>query len=249
MSAHIPAHQLFDPNIDLSELPGVSALSTMEAAPMQDGLSDWQRARLGMITGSNFHKVTYARNGSDWSETALTYMYDIIWEHVAGQPASEFSGSRATEWGNEWEQVAIDEYSRRSGNKVQQGKFFTAPGFCLVGGTPDGVGDLIGLEIKCPLSFKNHARTVITKTVPKEYMPQVQGHMLCTGKEKCVFVSFDPRIDESRPNLRMAVVEVEYEPHVIKELRDRLLHFEATILEELDRLGVEPLTPVLKNQC
>lgn len=200
-------------------------------------LDAWRAARLGMITGSNFHRITRSRGGKRWSETATSYMYDIIMEHVTGQVASDFTGSRATEWGNEYEEAAIREFTQRYGHEVKRGEFYRAPGFSLVGCTPDGLGDKIGLEVKCPLSFKNHFRTVETRQVPKEYVDQVSGHMLCTGRRKCAFVSYDPRIE--RPDLRMVIVEVQWDEMQIGELRARLQDFEAEVLGRLEKHGIE----------
>lgn len=196
----------------------------------------WKAERLGMITCSCFGKVTRGRGGKGWSETALSYMYNLIGEHLTGQPASDFSGSKATNWGEEWELVAIAEYEKQFRRKVETGKFYRATGFRLVGGTPDGVGN-IGLEVKCPFSFKNHIRTVLNGEIPPEYMDQVNGHMLVTGRKRCVFVSFDPRIE--RKDVRLKAIEVEWSRDDMEELSDRLFEFEEELISKLNWLGLD----------
>lgn len=197
-------------------------------------LSDWQKARLGKITGSNFHRVTRGRGGKGWSQTAETYLHELIFEHATKTSASRFSGNAATEWGNQHEPNGIRRYEEITGEKVKKGDFYKAPGFRLVGCTPDGVGKK-GLEVKSPYGPKNHIRTAINRTVPDEYEDQVNGHMLCTGRDFCDFVSYDPRFPE---NLQIIIVNVERQPHALQELRERLEEFEELLITNLAQLGI-----------
>ena len=236
-SGLIPEQMRFVGMIDVNDLLSAEGLSSMEAVPMTAELSEFDRSRLGMITGSRFNQIKRDRSGKGWSETALSYMYDIIGEHITGIPASEFTGNKATEWGQAWEDAAINEYCRQFRRKVERGTFCRAKGFRLVGCTPDGLSSTIGLEVKCPLSYKNHIRTVISEQVPAEYVDQVNGHMLCTGRKRCVFVSFDPRIE--RKDLRLKAIEVEYDRNAIEDLSGRLYDFEEAVIEKLNHLGIE----------
>lgn len=197
-------------------------------------LSDWQKARLGKITGSNFHRVTRGRGGKGWSQTAETYLYELVYEHATQTPANQFSGSAATEWGKDHEAEAIRVYEKITDEKVEIGKFYKAPGFKLVGCTPDGVGRK-GLEIKCPYGPKNHIRAIINKAVPEEYEDQVQGHMLCTERDLCDFVSYDPRFPAG---MQIVIVNVERNPSTLHELRERLAEFEQLLIETLAQLGI-----------
>lgn len=201
-------------------------------------LSPWKTARLGKITGSNFGKVKYARNGKDWSETTETYLAEIIWEHVTGLPASRFTGNAATEWGNEHEDAAIAEYEKRTRTKIQRGKFYALKGHTLIGCTPDGVNRKKGLEVKCPYGPKAHFKTILRNEIPDEYIDQVRGHCLVTGKEHVEFVTFDPRIEEK--HLRLHCIPYEHEPHEIEELHHRLAEFEQHVFDTLKRLKIKP---------
>ena len=211
--------------------------------PDAPSLSDWQIARLGKITGSAFNRVTRGRGGKGWSQTADSYLHELIFEHITGQPASGFSGNAATDWGKENEPEAIRIYQERTGHKVKTGQFHAAPGFQLVGCTPDGVGKK-GLEVKCPYGPKNHIRTLINREVPDEYEDQVQGHMLCTGRDYCDFVSFDPRMPLQ---YGFVLVEVERSPSVMQELRERLEDFELHLIETLETLEIDWKNPVWKK--
>lgn len=231
---NIPPEMLFDGTIP--PIPSDVVLAELEALQTQNqGLSEWRKARLGKITGSNFNRVTYGRGGKGWSQTAETYMNEIVGEWMTGLPAQEFS-SRATDWGNEWEDAAIKEYERRTRRKVVRGKFYRAEKFRLVGSTPDGVGN-IGLEVKCPLTPRNHIRAMETGEVPEEYRDQVNGHMLVTGRKKCAFVSYHPKM--KRENWKLVLIDVERNRLEIDELAERLFEFETALIKRLDRLDID----------
>lgn len=202
-------------------------------------MPEWKRKRLGKITASRFGMLKTGR-GSDWGETALSYLYDLVGEHLTGQPSEDFSGNRATEWGNLYEADALKAYTKRTGKKVQPGKFCQHPVLDWCGGTPDGlVGEKGLIEVKCPLSFKNHLRTVINRVVPDEYLPQVLGHLWLSGRDWCDFVSYDPRINGVH---RLAIIRVERAKHQtgIALLASRITEFHELLLDKLAKLKVKP---------
>ena len=195
MKMQIAAHQIFD----ASKLPDmgslVSDLQTREVVITSADTADaareaWIAERLGKITGSKFGDVKRAKGGSGWSEGAETYLSELIWEHVTGIQASDFSGSKQTEWGEMHEAEARRSYEKITGNSVVIGVFYPLEGFDLVGCTPDGVGQK-GLEIKCPYAAKAHLSTILKKRVPSDYIDQVTGHILVTKKDGCDFVSYE----------------------------------------------------------
>lgn len=180
--------------------------------------------------------LTFTRQKDAWSETAMTYLFELVFENVTGKPASDFEGNEATDWGNEWEAKAIAEYEIRERKLVQPGKFCPAKGFGMFGATPDGFIGTDGLiEVKCPFSPKNHFRTVIRDRIPTEYQGQVAGQLLATGRQWADFVSYDPRIDD--PALRLHVVHVTRNDFDLDELAERIGKFETMLLETLEKLG------------
>ena len=209
-----------------------------ERQAVAPALTDFQLAHLGKITCSNFHRITYAKNKIDWSETAESFLAELIFEHDTGQPASRFAGNAATDFGKEWEETAIKEYETRTGYKVTRQEFCKLSGFRLVGGTPDGVSRKKGVETKVPYNPKNHYITLEKKEIPTVYVDQVVGHTLLTGRAGCDFVSFNPR--STNPATRMIIIEHLRDEDEIEKLTDRLFHFEETLLERLRRLEIEP---------
>ena len=197
----------------------------------------WLARRLGKITGSNFGKVTRAKGGSGWSEGAETYLSELIWEHVTGLQASDFSGSKQTEWGEMHEAEARRSYEKITRNTVVIGIFYPLEGFDLVGCTPDGVGEK-GLEIKCPYAAKAHLSTILKRRVPSDYIDQVTGHILVTKRDGCDFVSYDPRFIGKRDDLATYIVEVPRNNFAVEELQDRLYDFEKELKFRLDKLEI-----------
>ena len=207
----------------------------------QPALSDFERSHLGKITCSNFGRVTYERsNPGVWSETAETYLGELIFEHDTGLPEKRFQGNAATEFGNEWENAALDEYEVATGNRIAvRQKMILLPGTLLIGGTPDAVteGGIV-VEVKTPYNPKNHYRTAAKMSVPSEYKAQVLGEMLLTDAASLDFVSFNPR--STRPKTRLIIVNCPRPSAEISDLRTRLLHFEQTLIDRLEALGIEP---------
>lgn len=232
--------------LETLRLVGVSPTSIEGLAAMLPGpsltekpeLSEWQLARLGRITGSNFHRVTLNRQGTGLGVAAETYRDEILGEWLTGLPASNFDGNAATSWGNENEPLAIAAYEKATRRKVVRGKFYRMPGSQLIGCTPDGVGRGWGLEIKCPYTPKMHIRTLRSKQVPDEYRDQVVGHMMVTGKAKCDFVSFDPRM--KNPAHRLVIVTVERDETEIEKLRNRQMLLEKAVLAAMEEIGISP---------
>lgn len=229
---------LFDGTVPAAAASVVlSELEVAENAP----LSDWQKARLGKITASRFGDVKRLKNG-EWGETALSYLYDLVGEHLTGQPAGNFVGNSATDWGNEYEAEALREYTRRTGRKVKTGQTFLQHSeLQFVGGTPDGlVGERGIVEVKCPFTFKNHLRTVINRTVPDEYTAQVHGHLWLSGRKWADFVSFDPRIPTRHKAARLVIVRVERNPMILNDLENTIGEFHDLLLTKLAALKVKP---------
>lgn len=238
-SINIPKHLIFTGEIP----PSAAEVVLADLVAAEAGLSDWQRDRLGKITASRLGLVKRLKTG-DWGETALSYLYDLIGEHLTGQPSQTFTGNDATDWGNEYEAEALAEYTKRTGRKVRRNEtFFQHPELTLVGGTPDGiVGEKGLIEVKCPFTFKNHLRTVITRTVPDEYHRQVLGQLWLSGREWVDFVSYDPRIPTKHKYARLVVIRVDRKSHApaLQALARDVQDFHDLLLGKLEKLGVKP---------
>lgn len=232
----------FDPtSLDLEKMvQGISSANVgVELIKGQETpeVAAWRQMRIGKITGSMFDKIKRGRSGKGWSETAESYLCSLIWEHITRLQSSDFTGSKSTEWGTQYEPEALQLYQKHTRSIVMTGEFYALKGANLIGCTPDGVGHK-GLEIKCPYAAKAHIRTLLSREVPSEYIDQVNGHILITNKEGCDFVSYDPRFMDTRPDLALCIIEVERNNIAIEELENRLYDFETELIKRLDRLEI-----------
>lgn len=239
--SQFPDDQLFTGEIphEASAAALAAALAKMETE--EKTLSPWQRARLGKITASRFGDVRKLRSGA-WGETALTYLYDLVGEHLTGKPAETFTGNRATEWGNFYEADALKFYTKRTRRKLKPGTFQPHPTLQLVGGTPDALCGERGLvEAKCPLTFKNHLRTVIGREVPDEYRAQVLGHIWLSGRDWCDFISYDPRIETGPHGLVIVRIRRDEHETEIEQLAETIAEFHELLHDTLRNLKAKPL--------
>ena len=189
---------------------------------VEQGSSEWLELRLGLVSASRFKDImTNPRSKAElFSATAKSYMLELIAEILTGEQ-KEVSG-KALEWGSNNEKNAQIEYAFEKGVSVDE------VGICLtddrqVGASPDGfVGDIGGIEIKCPYNSANHISTVISGEMPKEHMAQVQGNMLVNGRKWWEFVSYDPRIDGKG---RIFITRIERDEEYIEKLQIKLTAF------------------------
>ena len=191
---------------------------------------EWFAARLGKFTASRFGDLMTKGRKKDeiFGGTAISYMMEVAAQKLTGERMQIFGA--ALDHGNEFEDVARQEYEKRTGCEVEE------LGFCEIsdysGGSPDGkVKDSNKLiEIKCPYNTANHLKNVINQEIDKKYIWQMQGCMLATGATSCDFISFDPRIESEA--FRMVIINVPADNDMQQELVERL----AQAKEYLDQM-------------
>lgn len=183
------------------------------------GTPEWFAERCGKVTGSCFDKVLKGK------QTAATYMSEVIGEILTNRPADEIH-SKYLDWGHKYEPDARAAYALKtmeSDDTVTQVDFVVHATHSMVGCSPDSlVGDLGLLEIKCPYTPKAHLKTLVSRTVPKEYVAQVQGNMWVTDREWCDFISYHPFFPRG---MRLCYFRVPRDDTYIKKLSDAVLDF------------------------
>lgn len=108
-----------------------------------------------------------------------------------------FSGSKHTDWGNEYEEDALEAYEAAKMVEVygsqDQVEHWKRKWSC----TPDGLVGQDGLaEAKCPSTMKNHTANLLYNSFLKDYGDQAQFQMFLTGRQWVDLISFDPRQKE-----------------------------------------------------
>lgn len=191
--------------------------------------SDWIAIRWGKVTGSRFHDII-AKTKSGYAASRKNYMAELVVERLT-PPPTEDNGYKnpAMQHGIDNEPVARLAYELETGNTVDEAFFEQYND--NVGASPDGyVGDKGLIEIKCP-NTATHLETLRTQEVPKQYFVQMQGQMLCTGRDWCDFVSYDPRLPE---NAQLFIKRVDRDELVIKELKREIDQFLNELEEQVD---------------
>lgn len=183
--------------------------------------AEWMAKRAGNITCSRFGDLIGSGKPKDalFTQTGYRYLRQLVAERLGSWCSTS---ATSMQWGTDHEIEAKCEYENQFRLQVESGQYVYHEYSKDVGGTPDGLVGLDGcIEIKCPYDPSVHVNTLLTKEVPEEYIWQVHGHLLVTGRKWCDFVSFDPRIPEE-DRRRLVRIRVERNLPALEVLEARL---------------------------
>jgi len=152
----------------------------------------WEQARLGCATASQFNRiVTPAKNSL--AKGRETYAHELVAERLGihtPKPMPSFWMDRGTEL----EPEARSCYGFSHGGEIRTPGLIYGDESRTWGGSPDALVDDDGLlEIKCPKP-ETHIKTMLTKQVPSQYIPQVRGLMMVCDRAWCDFYSYHPEL-------------------------------------------------------
>ena len=196
------------------------------------GTEEWFQQRLGKVTASRISDVI-AKTKTGVSTSRQNYLVQLVSERITGKKGDSFVNQAMLD-GIERESSAKQLYMRTRGVSVTEVGFFDHPVIKNSGASPDGAvnskeeGKYDGLiEIKCPIET-THTNTLISKSVPSKYIPQMQWQLACTGAKWVDFVSYNPNFPEE---LQLFVARVDRDDTYIGELEAEVLKF----LDEVDQ--------------
>lgn len=201
---------------------------------MEQRTDDWYEARLGKVTASRVSDVV-ARTKTGYAASRENYMAQLVVERMTQKVAPSFS-SASMQWGTDTEPLARAAYEAEMQVMVDEVGFIDHPEIPMAGASPDGLVGPSGLvEIKCP-NTATHIDTLLNQTVPKQYHDQMMWQMICTGREWCDFVSYDPRMpDHLQLFVKRVPFDAAYADTLNKEVSKFLGEVDATI-EKLNNL-------------
>ncbi len=201
------------------------------------GSPEWIQERLGLPTASRFKDILplprskAAREAGVMAKVPESYMYELLAERITGEPQGQVD-TKATTWGHDNEPNAVAVFEALTGLRCDQVGFVERWG---VGCSPDRlIGDHSGLEVKCPYCTRVHLQYVLGGVLPREHTAQVQGAMWLTDAISWHFVSFDPRIPDTK--LALFHVAVARDDAYIENLEKRVLSFRDEMLNKLETL-------------
>jgi putative phage-type endonuclease len=188
---------------------------------------EWFQQRLGKVTASRISDVI-AKTKTGVSTSRQNYLVQLVSERLTGKKGDSFVNQAMLD-GIEREGAARELYMRTRGVSVTEVGFFDHPTIAMSGASPDGAvnaeeeGKYIGLiEIKCPLET-THTNTLMSKSVPSKYIPQMQWQLACTNARWVDFVSYNPNFPEE---LQLFVARVDRDDsYIIGELEAEVIKF------------------------
>lgn len=200
---------------------------------VEQNSDDWFALRLGKATASHFGTIM-ANEGKAFGDPAKRYALQLALEIVTGKRA-EFSFSNDhMERGHEQEPIARQLYEDENFVDVTNGGFFDHGDY---GDSPDGlVGDDGVVEIKSVIASTHYA-TIQRGAADPAYKWQLVGHLDCTGRAWCDFVSYCSDFPEPQQLVVCRLVRGDYEDE-IERLRARRREFIDTLL----RTTIEHIT-------
>jgi hypothetical protein len=168
----------------------------LEIIDCEQNSEQWFKARLGILTASNFHKVLGKEQGGGDPKMRRALMLDLIGERMTGEQAEHYS-NKHTERGHDMEDAARALYQFITDDEVQRIGFvknLTAKGN-QIGFSPDSFIGADGvLEIKTKLP-RLHFEVVLSNKLPPEHYAQCQGGLWTAEREWIAFMSYWPKLD------------------------------------------------------
>ena len=193
---------------------------------------EWFQQRLGKVTASRISDVI-AKTKTGVSTSRQNYLVQLVSERLTGKKGDSFVNQAMLD-GIEREGAARAIYMLNRDVSVTEVGFFDHPVIKNSGASPDGAvnaeeeGKYAGLiEIKCPIET-THTNTLMSKSVPSKYIPQMQWQLACTGAKWVDFVSYNPNFPME---LQLFVARVDRDNTYIGELEAEVVKF----LEEVEQ--------------
>lgn len=162
---------------------------------------EWQKARLGIPTSSEFHRIITPKTGK-LSAQSEGYMHVLLAEWMLGAPLPSIE-TEYMQRGAQLEDEAVRAYEFETGLDTETVGFITDDSG-MIGCSPDRlvmgsiafdgspVVETFGcLEIKCPAA-NTHVGHMLQRALDEKHAPQTQGQLLITGRAWVDTVSYYP---------------------------------------------------------
>jgi len=211
----------------------------MDASKLIQGSDEWKLARCGSLGASRVSDAI-AKTKTGWGASRSGLMSELIVERLTGVPYNGYQ-NEAMIRGQQVEPQARSAYAATIFDDVTEVGIIRHPSIQWSHASPDGlVGDDGIVEIKCPQS-NTHIETLLGKSIPGNYITQIQWQLCCTGRKWCDWVSFDDRLPAP---MRLFVKRVHRDDAAIATLNAEV----TTFLAELDS-KIAALTKLYKQEA
>jgi putative phage-type endonuclease len=180
---------------------------------VEQNTEEWMAERRGLITGSEFSKVTTGKTLKR-STSHVALVNAKVAERLSGKTEEGYY-NQAMQNGHDREDDALNLVNFAHGYNFEKVGFIKSTELDI-GCSLDAIDqeNKMILEIKSPLA-STHIGYLRDRKVPATYHAQVQGNLMVTGYSKAVFMSY-------HPDLPPLVIEVERDEVYISALRKDL---------------------------
>jgi hypothetical protein len=169
---------------------------------IEQNSEEWDEIRLGKFTASMFSDICSKPDSKGYQKA----IDKVVFEILTGKSQKMFTNDWM-DYGHETEPEADENYNIETFNETELVGFYTINNY--VGASPDRKikGENAGTEYKC-VSFSTYREYLESKekkgtiTIPRGYLYQMQGQMLCTGWD---YIDFMPYLS---PNLKQLLTRV-----------------------------------------
>jgi predicted phage-related endonuclease len=161
---------------------------------VKQGSPEWHKLRKELWTGSRAIKL------------------------LQGKPLPDDSNvyeSPAMRRGSALEPIAIQEYAREVGRKIERPGFATNSVYPNAGYSPDGVDGKILLEVKCCNGVRHE--DLVKGDIPLEYLVQIYFGMIITGLRKAKLLAFNPEYSQ-----QLTIIDIPYDKGIGNNIRKKL---------------------------
>lgn len=206
-------------------------------------IQDWMAQRCGKFTASEIYKLMGSGKKDYFSLVAKTYISQKAAEILTLEPSNR-PNTMAMDWGQSHEYEAYTKFKEMYGDCEYFGgenpTFFKYSKYS--GGSPDALGSDFVLEIKCPYNSSEHLNHWLYETGEDlkdgkpEYYWQVVANMIFTGKDKAIFVSYDPRFE---PEYQLKTLKISLNLDDACLLQERLREAEIHLDQLLNKINAK----------
>lgn len=161
---------------------------------MIQGDAEWRAARCGKITGSRFRAVMDLNRRTGKPNASRRALVETLRKELLFGVPEEVEENEYMAHGKAMEPRARGYYEFLNDCECAVPALMRHLTIPYIAYSPDGLVGKGMIEIKSPFLEARHLRTVESKSVPDDYLPQVQGGMWVCEREWCDYISYFPEI-------------------------------------------------------
>lgn len=190
------------------------------------GSDEWIQERLGLLTASEMKLIITPKLKVADNINSRAHFYELLAQRISKHVEPSFVSDDMLRGADE-EILARDLYAEKYA-PVEQVGFVTNDSFGFtLGGSPDGLVGADGLIEAKSRRQKFQIETILTGTMPDDYLIQAQTLLLVTGRKWLDFLSYSN-------GLPMIAIRVEPDPVVQAAILAAATKFEADMTVALD---------------